>query len=98
LKLHGYIPSSVFYKGKCVECEDVKPLDEMVRKLGKKGLYWCIDCQVAHEVGLHDFEDIRLMYMWWLPVKDVSKVSDPLVVSNVTSLSRLRKLVGWCFG
>lgn len=47
----GYVPFAVENKGKCVDCEKDKPLDEMLRREGRKGVYRCVDCETT-EVSL----------------------------------------------
>lgn len=93
--IDGYIPSSVFYRGKCDTCQQVKPLDEMIRKFGRKGLYHCVDCELMVETG-HEVEDIRAMWLWWLPQEDVS--SKKVKVGSPISFFKVKRLVAWCFG
>lgn len=47
------VPFQSLHDGKCATCSEQKPLDAMVRKNYKKGVYECIDCKV-------DLEGMRL--------------------------------------
>ena len=77
------IPFQVCNDGKCDTCEDIKPLDTMVRKHYKKGLYECIDCHVEKEIT-------NLKYLYPKHVK-LADIKD-------SSMSRMERLKIWVSG
>ena len=73
------IPFQANHDGKCDSCEEVKPLDTMVRKSYQKGLYECIDCKVDHEI-------VNIKYLY---PKSIIQQQE----SNLTRIQRLRQWV-----
>ena len=77
-----YVPFAVENEGKCMTCEDVKPLDEMIRRFGKKGKYHCIDCEVEVQNDVY-FE--------------IPKGTNLLQIQKDDS-GKVKRLIAWCFG
>ena len=78
------VPFQSCNDGKCDTCHDNKPLDMMVRKNYKKGLYECIDCKVDNEPAkMIDYSKIM-------------KLSDNQNV-NIKA-KNLKRLIKWAFG
>ena len=80
------IPFQSCNEGKCDTCHDIKPLDTMVRKEYKKGLYECIDCKV-------DKENSRLLELGYIKGRNNNQTSVFAVEDN-----KLKKILSWCFG
>ncbi len=92
---HGYIPSGVFYKGKCDTCHEQKYLDSMVRKEGAKGLYHCLDCEVDEGSWVEDIFDYPACMFegpWWLAQQLVEEIK------HDRQISKTRKAMAWLFG
>lgn len=85
----GYIPSAVFYKGKCATCEVIKPLDEMVRREGARGVYRCIDC----ETEVTAWSDAGALFAG--PVHLVQALKEDIARRKAR---KLLKLMRWAFG
>ena len=70
-------------KGKCSDCDTDKPLDEMVRKEGIKGLYHCIDCETE--------QTAKEMLGSYITGKTPEFKTD-------NDKKKLKKVLRWCFG
>jgi len=70
-------------KGKCCDCNTNKPLDEMVRKDGVKGLYCCTDCNVENMTGLENF-----LSNDFIPTSEI----------EIKKVTKKAKVLRWCLG
>ena len=86
----GYIPSSVFYRGKCATCGGVTNLDEMVRKDHKKGLYHCIDCEVQEGDWV---DDLEIFFTAPIHIPGIIKA-----IKNERKQTKVMRAMAWCFG
>ncbi len=77
-------PFQSLNSGKCDTCLEQKPLDSMVRKSYKKGLYECIDCKVSiEEVTSENYNQI---------------MNTPDGQEMKIKAGALKKLIKWAFG
>ncbi len=82
------IPFQATHSGKCFTCQDIKPLDAMLKK-DYHHEYECIDCKVDNEnIKYRNFENYA-----------VHKKTIENVLNDVdVPVSKLRALIKWCFG